>query len=68
LIETEIVRTTGYCHPGKQIETLTALGIPARRRPHNTVLVMRVRCIYPVGSPERAANDRPMLKPILRKK
>jgi hypothetical protein len=68
LTEEEIVRMTGYRRPGKQMETLKALGIPARRRPDNSVLVMRVHCIYPVGSPERAANDRPKLKSISRKK
>lgn len=49
LSEAEIVRMTGYRRPGKQIETLKSLGIPARRRPDNTVLVMRVHCLYPVG-------------------
>ncbi|MFM0218235.1 DUF4224 domain-containing protein [Paraburkholderia caledonica] len=68
LTEEEIVRMTGYRRPGKQIETLKSLGIPARRRPDNSVLVMRVHCIYPVGAPERAANDRPKLKSISRKK
>lgn len=68
LTDAEIIRMTGYRRPGKQIETLKSLGIPALRRQDNTVLVMRVHCIYPVGSPERAANDRPKLKPISRKK
>ncbi|MDR3386858.1 MAG: DUF4224 domain-containing protein [Rudaea sp.] len=68
LTDEELVRMTGYRRPGKQIETLKSLGIPALRRPDNTVLVMRVHCIYPVGSPERAANDRPKLKSISRKK
>ncbi|WP_454826086.1 DUF4224 domain-containing protein [Paraburkholderia xenovorans] len=68
LTEEEIVRMTGYRRPGKQIETLKSLGIPARRRPDNSVFVMRVHCLYPVGAPERAWNDRPKLKSISRKK
>lgn|GEM_PF-1181460 len=68
LTETELVRMTGYRRPGKQIETLKSLGIPARKRPDNSVLVLRVHCMYPVASPERAAADKPKLKPISRKK
>jgi hypothetical protein len=59
---------TGYRRPGKQIETLKSLGIPARKRPDNSVLVLRVHCMYPVASPERAAADKPKLKPVPRKK
>ncbi|MFP3644996.1 DUF4224 domain-containing protein [Paraburkholderia sp. SIMBA_054] len=59
---------TGYRRPGKQMETLKSLGIPARKRPDNSVLVLRVHCMYPVASPERAAADKPKLKPISRKK
>jgi hypothetical protein len=68
LTETEIVRMTGYRRPGKQIETLKSLGIPARKRPDNSVLVLRVHCLYPAASPERIAADKPKLKPIARKK
>lgn len=68
LTETEIVRMTGYKRPTRQIEMLKSLGIPARKRPDNSVLVMRVHCLYPVASPERAAADKPKLKPIPRKK
>ncbi|WP_410857157.1 hypothetical protein [Paraburkholderia sp. SIMBA_054] len=50
------------------METLKSLGIPARKRPDNSVLVLRVHCMYPVASPERAAADKPKLKPISRKK
>ncbi|WP_321814618.1 MULTISPECIES: DUF4224 domain-containing protein [unclassified Paraburkholderia] len=68
LTEDEIVRMTGYRRAGKQIETFKELGIPARKRIDNTVLVLRVHCLYPVASPERTAHDKPKLKPIARKK
>lgn len=68
LTEEEIVRMTGCKRPGKQIEAFKALGIPTYRRPDNTVLVLRVHCLYPVGSPEREAIERPKLRPIQRKK
>ncbi|MPW16961.1 DUF4224 domain-containing protein [Paraburkholderia sp. CNPSo 3157] len=68
LTETEIVRMTGYKRPTKQIESLKSLGIPARKRPDNSVLVLRVHCLYPIASPERIAADKPKLKPIARKK
>jgi hypothetical protein len=68
LTEEEIVRMTGYRRAGKQIETFESLGIPARRRPDNTVLVLRVHCLYPIDSPQREASDRPKLRSIPRKK
>lgn len=68
LTEQEIIRMTGYRQAIKQVETLTALGIPARKRPDNTVLVLRVHCLYPVAPVETPARDRPRLKPVTRKK
>lgn len=50
---------TDYRRPGKQIETLKSLGIPARKQPDNRVLVLRVHCMYPVASPDRAAAHKP---------
>jgi hypothetical protein len=67
LLEEEIVRITGYHRAGKQLETLKFLGIPACRRRDNTVLVLRVHLLYPVGA-GTPAQERPKLKPIIRKK
>lgn len=47
LTDTELERITGYRRPSKQMEVLKSLGIPARRRPDNSVLVMRMHCIAP---------------------
>lgn len=64
LPEHEIRELTGYARPHKQIEVLKSLGIPARRRPDNSVLVLRMHLRNPV---QVAANDTPKLKPKKRK-
>lgn len=60
LTDDELRELTGYSRPAYQIRILKALGIPARRRPDNSVLVMRMHCTTPVSL---AANDAPKLKP-----
>ena len=50
LSDTEIKEITGYARPSRQLEVLRSLGIPARRRPDNTVLVMRMHCIHPAAT------------------
>jgi len=59
LPEQEIRELTGYARPAKQLEVLKGLGVPARRRPDNSVLVLRMhlRQVMPA-----AANDAPKLK------
>ncbi|WP_248321984.1 DUF4224 domain-containing protein [Caballeronia sp. Sq4a] len=51
LTEDELERITGYKRPSKQMEMLKSLGIPARRRPDNSLLVMRMHCIAPAQLP-----------------
>lgn len=48
LPQEELRELTGYARPSKQLEALKSLGIPARRRPDNTVLVLRMHMIHPV--------------------
>jgi hypothetical protein len=49
LSEQEIADLTGYARPAFQLKVFKALGIPAIRRFDNTVLVMRMHCIYPMS-------------------
>lgn len=60
LTDDELKELTGYSRPAYQLRILKGLGIPARRRPDNSVLVMRMHCTTPVAL---AANDAPKLKP-----
>jgi hypothetical protein len=60
LSEPEIVRITRYHRPSKQLEMLKSLGIPARLRRDNTILVLRMHLMHPV--PQQKANDGPKLK------
>lgn len=59
LTEQEIEDMTGYHRPAYQMKVLQGLGIPARKRPDNSVLVLRMDCQH-----RRApvANDTPKLK------
>ena len=59
LSETELTKLTGYRVPAYQMKVLKSLGIPARRRPDNSVLVMRMHCMHPATLP---ANEAPKLK------
>lgn len=59
LSEAEIKRITGYSRPAYQIKVLRGLGIPARKRPDNSVLVLRMHCTSPATV---AANDAPRRK------
>ena len=43
----EIKEITGYARPALQLRVLQSLGIPARKRPDNSILVMRMHCIHP---------------------
>ncbi len=43
----EIERITGYVQPAKQLEVMRSLGVPARLRPDNTVLVLRMHLTHP---------------------
>lgn len=60
LSETEVHKLTGYARPTKQLEVLRGLGVPARRRPDNTLLVLRMHCIHPVAN--QVASNLPKLK------
>lgn len=42
LSEDEVVTITGYHRPAFQLRRLKEMGIPAHRRPDNTVVVLRV--------------------------
>ena len=56
----ELVKITGYTRASNQLRVLGELGIPARRRPDNSVLVMRMHCLHPVAM----VTNQPKLKPI----
>jgi hypothetical protein len=60
LTEAEIKEMTGYSRPAFQIKCLKELGIPARRRPDNTVLVLRMHLREQAAI--LAAKDGPKLK------
>lgn len=60
LSEAELVRITGYVRSHKQMEMLRGLGIPARLRRDNTVLVLRMHMTHPAAL--QAGNDAPKLK------
>jgi hypothetical protein len=59
LSDSELTKLTGYRVPAYQLKVLKSLGIPARRRPANSVLVMRIHCRHPSTLP---ANEAPKLK------
>jgi hypothetical protein len=44
LTDQEIKDLTGYCRPAYQMKVLKSLGIPVRRRPDNTLIVLRMDC------------------------
>lgn len=56
LTEAELKELTGYSRPAYQMKVLKALGIPARRRPDNTVLVLRMDCISRSAKPSHEPN------------
>lgn len=60
----EVSRITGYTRPTKQLEVLKSLGVPALRRPDNTVLVLRMHCIHPTAI--TAVSNAPKLKALKR--
>lgn len=64
LPEQELRELTGYARPKRQLEVLKSLGIPARLRPDNTLLVLRMHLRNPATI---AANDAPKLKSKKRK-
>ncbi len=59
LTDEEIQRITRYRRPTKQMEVLRSLGIPARLRPDNTLLVLRMHLTQPVAQPPA---ERPRLR------
>lgn len=61
LSEDEIHKITGYARPTKQLEVLASLGVPARRRPDNSVLVLRMHLVHPATV---SAQPEPKLKLI----
>lgn len=64
LSKNEVNRITGYARPTKQLEVLKLLGIPALRRPDNTVLVLRMHCIHPAAT--TTVGDAPKVKALKR--
>ncbi|MBA5686170.1 DUF4224 domain-containing protein [Rugamonas apoptosis] len=59
LTEDEVVEVTGYRRISRQMAILREFGIPCRRRPDNTVLVLRMHFLQPV---EHANPELPRLK------
>ena len=60
LTDQEIKELTGYSRTAYQLRVLAELHIPARKRPDNSVLVLRMDCTS--RSAQQAANDVPQLK------
>lgn len=58
LTDEEIKDLTGYSRPAYQLRVLDEMHIPARRRPDNTVMVLRMHC---TTLPAPAADERPKL-------
>jgi hypothetical protein len=52
LTEQEVVAVTGYQRPAYQLAKLKEMGIPAHRRPDNTIMVLRM---YVTTRPTTAA-------------
>lgn len=65
LSQAEIRALTGYARPKFQLEVLKGLGVPARLRPDNTVLVLRMHLQAP-PSPAAHHKPEPQLKIIKR--
>jgi hypothetical protein len=57
----EIRELTGYVSPKFQMRTLKDLGIPARRRPDNSVIVLRMHCVHPIEQ-QHKQSEAPTLK------
>lgn len=51
LTEQEIKDLTGYSRPAYQMKVLKSLGIPVRRRPDDTLIVLRMDCISRTAQP-----------------
>jgi hypothetical protein len=51
LTEAELFELTHYQRPASQLRFLKEIGIPAKKRPDNTVLVMRMHLVT------QASND-----------
>jgi hypothetical protein len=60
LTEEELKEITGYSRPAFQMKCLKNLGIPARRRPDNTLIVLRMDLRS--RTQQQAATDGPKLK------
>lgn len=59
LDDDEIRDLTGYSRPHYQMRVLSELGIPAKRRPDNSLIVMRMHCLHPVA---QKTDNAPKLK------
>lgn len=62
LTEAELEGMTGYKRPSKQMEVLKSFGIPARLRPDNSVLVMRMHCFTPAQTANHPVKRPPRVK------
>jgi len=62
LSASEIREITGYARPSLQLEVLRSLGIPARRRPDNSILVMRMHCTHPAAATQAPLPQRKSAK------
>jgi hypothetical protein len=63
----ELRRITGYTRPAEQLRELRALGVPARRRPDGSVLVLRghlERPPAPVAPVTETARQSPRLRAV----
>jgi hypothetical protein len=59
LTKDELKNITGYSRARKQLEVMRQLGIPARLRPDNSVLVLRMHLNHPAT---QMTAEKPRLK------
>lgn len=67
LSEAEIKEITGYSRPAYQLKVLASLGVPARKRPDNSILVLRMHLMHPTAIAAVSAKNGPQLKSSRRK-
>lgn len=62
LTDDEIKELTGYSSAAYQLRVLQELCIPARKRPDNSVLVLRMHCVAPAQQISAIGRPAPRLK------
>lgn len=58
LTEDELKEMTGYSRPAFQARCLKEMGIPSKRRPDNSLIVLRIHCHNPAAAGSIGAAPR----------